>query len=82
MAWQATTFSLIALIVGVPLGIASGRWAWSLVANSIGSALHPTVPALLITVMIPATLVVCNVVAAFPGWAAARVAPATIIRSE
>jgi hypothetical protein len=27
VAWQATTFALLATLVGVPLGIAGGRWA-------------------------------------------------------
>jgi len=52
VAWETTTFSLIALIAGVPLGLAGGRWAWNLVANGIGSASRPTVPAMLIVLMI------------------------------
>ncbi len=32
VVWQATSFALLALLVGLPLGIAGGRWAWELVA--------------------------------------------------
>src|SRR5205823_9586917 len=30
VVWQATTLSAIALLIGVPLGTAGGRWAWTL----------------------------------------------------
>jgi hypothetical protein len=82
VAWQATTFSFVALIVGVPLGIISGRWVWSLVASNIGSATPPFVPVLAVTLVVPATVAVCNIMAAIPGWVAARVPPATTMRSE
>jgi ABC-type antimicrobial peptide transport system permease subunit len=82
IAWQATTFSFVALIVGVPLGIVAGRWAWNLVASNIGSATPPFVPVLAIILVVPAVVAVCNIMAAVPGWVAARVPPATTIRSE
>ncbi len=82
VAWEATTFSVVALIVGIPLGIAAGSWAWSLVASSVGSASPALVPALAIALIVPATLVVCNLTAAVPGWMAARVPPATVMRSD
>jgi ABC-type antimicrobial peptide transport system permease subunit len=82
IAWQATTFSFVALIVGLPLGIVAGRWAWNLVASNIGSATPPFVPVLAIILVVPAVVAVCNIMAAVPGWVAARVPPATTIRSE
>ena len=33
VAWQATTFVVVGLVVGIPLGVAAGRTAWSLVAD-------------------------------------------------
>src|SRR5207249_552311 len=30
VAWQATTLALVALVLGLPLGVAAGRWAWTL----------------------------------------------------
>ena len=44
VAWQATSFALLALLLGLPLGIAGGRWAWSAVASGIGSASPAIVP--------------------------------------
>ena len=34
--WQVATVTAVALVVGVPLGIAGGRWAWQLFANQAG----------------------------------------------
>ncbi|HEY5023717.1 MAG TPA: FtsX-like permease family protein [Acidimicrobiales bacterium] len=82
VAWQATSFSLVALVVGIPLGVVGGRWAWNLVASGIGSVSPPVVPTVAIVVTVPAALVVANVMAAWPGWVAARVAPAVVMRNE
>jgi ABC-type lipoprotein release transport system permease subunit len=82
VGWQATSFFLVALVVGLPLGIAGGRWAWDAVASGVSSVSVPLVPVAAIVVIVPAALVVANVVAAWPGRAAARVAPAAAMRAE
>jgi hypothetical protein len=82
VAWQSTSFALVAVVVGLPIGVAAGRWAWSLVASGIGSVSPATVPAMAVAIVIPATILVANAIAAAPGWSAARVAPAVILRSE
>ena len=82
VAWQATTLALVALVVGIPLGVVGGRWAWNLVATGIGSVSPPVIPTLAIVVIVPAALVVANGIAAWPGWVAARVAPAVAMRNE
>jgi hypothetical protein len=82
VAWQATLFASLALVVGLPVGIAVGRWSWTLVATGIGSAAPPVVPALWVALLVPLTLLLANVIAAGPAWAAARLAPAAAIRSE
>src|SRR5208282_5859533 len=45
VAWQASTILVIATIVGVPLGIAGGRWAWTSFASAIGVVPSTVVPA-------------------------------------
>jgi ABC-type antimicrobial peptide transport system permease subunit len=82
VAWQATSVSLVALLVGLPLGVACGRWAWNVVTPGIGSVSPPLVPTEAIAALVPATLLVANVIAAWPAWVAARVAPAVVMRSE
>ena len=70
IAWQATTFSVVALIIGIPLGVAAGRWTWNLVASGIGSVSPPIVPTVLVVLTIPTTIAVANLIAALPGRAA------------
>lgn len=82
VAWQATWVSLVALLLGIPLGVAGGRWAWSLVASGMGSTSPPVVPTLEICFVIFAAVALANVIAAWPGWMAARVAPGVAMRSE
>ena len=82
VSWQATTFSVVALIVGIPLGVIAGRWTWHLVASSIGSSSPAQVPDLLVALIVPATLLVCNLIAAVPGWSAARVPPAIVMSND
>jgi len=82
VAWQATSFALVALVVGVPLGVAIGRWAWHAVASSIYSVSPPLIPYVAIALILPAVLVVCNLIAAGPARAAGRLAPALAMRSE
>jgi ABC-type lipoprotein release transport system permease subunit len=82
VAWQATSMGLAALAIGVPVGVAAGRWGWNTVATQIGSAAPPVVPLLALAVLVPAVLVAVNVIAGVPGWSAARIAPARAMRAE
>jgi ABC-type lipoprotein release transport system permease subunit len=82
VAWQATALAAVALLVGLPLGVAGGRWAWALFAGSVGVGPGAAVPLSTIALVVPVTLVLANVIAAGPGWAAARVKPAVALRTE
>lgn len=82
VAWLATTLVVVALAFGLPLGVAAGRSAWRVFAGELGIVPQPVVPMLAIVVVVPATLVVANVLAAIPGRAAARTRPALVLRSE
>jgi ABC-type antimicrobial peptide transport system permease subunit len=82
VAWQATTLVVLAIIVGVPLGAAAGRWVWQLFAERIGIAPHPRVPLPTLLLFIPVALAVANLLAAGPGWVAGRLKPAPVLRTE
>jgi hypothetical protein len=82
LAWQATTLMVIALLIGLPVGIAGGRWGWRVFAGQLGVLPEPVVPLVAIFVAVPGALVVANLAAALPGRAAARTHPATVLRSE
>ena len=82
VAWQSTTLAVVALLFGVPLGVAGGRWVWRVFADELGIVPQPVVPALAVLVLVPATVVVANVLAAGPGRAAAGTRPALVLWSE
>jgi ABC-type lipoprotein release transport system permease subunit len=82
VAWQATTFALVAGLLGVPLGLVGGRWAWRLVAEQLGVTAGPVVPPFPVLAITTGALLIANLAAAGPGWAAARIQPAVALRSE
>ncbi|HWF16522.1 MAG TPA: FtsX-like permease family protein [Acidimicrobiales bacterium] len=82
IAWQSTIVALIGTVVGVPVGIALGRWLWDLFARDIHSVPDPSVPVVLITVITLGAILLANVVAVAPGRYAARTSTALLLRAE
>jgi hypothetical protein len=82
VAWQATTFASLALLFGIPIGVVVGRWVWTALADNLGTVAEPIVPVLALVVAVPAVLLIANAVAFVPGRIAARLRPATVLRSE
>jgi hypothetical protein len=82
VAWQATTVAVVALAAGLPLGVALGRWTWSLLIDRIGLVAEPVTPWPALLAGVLATVLVANLVAAWPGRMAARTRPAVALRSE
>jgi hypothetical protein len=82
VAWQASVAAIVGIIVGVPAGIALGRWLWDLFAHSIYAVPLPTVPVLEVLLVALGALVLANLVAAVPGQMAARTPTALILRAE
>ena len=65
-----------------PLGIAAGRWVWAVFAGRLGVPPRPVTPVLAVTLLVPATIVLANLVAAVPARLAARTQPAAALRTE
>ena len=82
VAWQATIAVGLGAIVGVPLGIALGRFLWDLFARQISVVPEPAVPGLPVVLITAGALVLANIVAAVPGRLAARTPPALLLRAE
>ena len=82
LVWQASVIACIAVVVGLPLGVAFGRELWTLFAESINAVPEPTVPAFWVAVVAIGALVFANVVAAIPGRLAARTPAAVVLRVE
>jgi predicted lysophospholipase L1 biosynthesis ABC-type transport system permease subunit len=80
-AWQVSMLTGPALLAGLPLGIAAGRWSWAIFARDLGipdAAITPTWP---VPVMVPAVILIANAVAVWLGRATARLSPADALRA-
>ena len=82
VAWQSTVVAAVGLVIGVPVGIAVGRWLWLAFARELSAVPDPVVPAASIALASVAALVVANLVAALPGRAAGRTPAAVVLRAE
>jgi hypothetical protein len=82
IAWQSTVVAVMAVVVGVPLGIAVGRQLWILFAHSINAVPEPTVSVPALAAVIVGAVVFANVVAGIPGRIAARTPAALVLRAE
>jgi ABC-type lipoprotein release transport system permease subunit len=80
--WQAMTVALIALVLGIPLGVIVGRVSWRWVAESTPLLYVAPIAALAIVVAIPAAIILASVLAAYPATRAAGVRPAEVLRTE
>ncbi len=79
---QISTILAVAVVIGIPLGIAAGRWAWTAFASAIGVVPAPVVPATAIALGVLALLAVGNMLATWPAVMAARTSAARVLRSE
>ncbi len=82
IAWQTTLMLLIALALGVPLGIVAGRLAWRAFAGSLGVVPVTVVPVLVLAAGAVVLAVAGNVLAVVPAAVAARTDPAGVLRAE
>lgn len=82
VCWQASILVGIGVVVGIPLGIVLGRWAWMLFARDIYVVPQPSVPVLSLVLVVVGALAFANLVAALPGRIAARTPAAIVFRSE
>jgi hypothetical protein len=81
VTWQSVTVAAVALLLGMPLGVAGGRLLWDLLANQLGTVARPVTPLTLLG-LIPLAVAMAVLVAAAPAVLAARTAPASVLRGE
>jgi ABC-type lipoprotein release transport system permease subunit len=82
LCWQTTTVALVGIVIGVPLGVATGRLIWRAFADDLGVVPVPMVIPWVIIAIALGTLVVANLLAIGPALIAARTRPASLLRSE
>jgi hypothetical protein len=72
----------MALLIGVPAGIACGRLFWQLFAYQLGITPVVAVSAAVLSIMAASWLAAAAVIAALPGETATRNLPARVLHSE
>jgi len=82
ISWQASVAGVVGVVVGLPLGVAVGRWLWTLFAEEVFAVPRPTVPVGPLILVAVGALALVNVVAALPGLIAARTRIALVLRAE
>ncbi|HEX3542836.1 MAG TPA: FtsX-like permease family protein [Acidimicrobiales bacterium] len=80
--WQATTVAVVAVALGVPLGILVGARAWLWVADSAPLVFVTPVATLVALAVVPATFVVANAIAVLPARRVARLRPSEVLRAD
>jgi hypothetical protein len=82
VAWQATTLAVVGLIFGIPLGLALARTLWRVVAERTPVVYVPPLALIAVLLVVPLSLLVANVLAAYPGQRAVRQRISTVLRAE
>jgi FtsX-like permease family len=80
--WQALVTVAIGTAVGIPLGVAVGRFLWTRFAGELYVVPQPVIaPGTVVAVTVSA-LAVATAIAILPGWRAARTPVAAALRAE
>jgi len=81
VGWQALTSIAVGVIIGTPLGLLAGRFAWHTFAEQLGLVPRADIPIGWIGVVVVAAVALTLLAAVAPARAAARIAPSEVLRS-
>ena len=82
VGWEAITLALIALVVGVPLGLVVGRLAWTAIAGPSNVVVRIDLSVLGIAVLVAGVAAIAGAAAMWPAHRAAQLRPADALGSE
>jgi hypothetical protein len=82
VTWQAAVIGVVALAVGVPLGLVVGRQVWRVLADSLSFVYVGPISAVALVAVVPLVLAALAVLALWPARDAARLRTAEVLRSE
>jgi hypothetical protein len=72
----------VALLAGLPLGVAGGHWAWGLFAGEVGLSPAAVTPLSLLLLTVPTAIIAAIAVTLPSGRRCAGLNPAAVLRSE
>ncbi len=82
VTWQTVTNVVIALVIGIPLGIAAGRTLWTRLGDGLGVVPDPVTPLAALLALAGAALLASAALSYAGGTLLARTRPAAALRSE
>jgi len=82
MSWQSFLTVAVGIVVGLPLGVAAGRWIWTVFADQIHVVPSPTVPVAALALVVALLVVTALAVSVRPAVQAARTTPVRWLRAE
>jgi hypothetical protein len=82
LAWQASAVAAVALVVGLPVGVALGRWSWRLTADALWVVSTPEIPVAALALVAVAAVVVVNAAALGAAALVRRGSPSAALRAE
>ena len=80
--WQATAVVMVSLVVGVPLGIVAGRFAWDLTASGFGVISEVVIPGWQLATIVAGSIVAGNLLAVVPAAVSSRMRPTPLLRAQ
>jgi hypothetical protein len=82
IGWQATVLALVGLVFGIPLGLALARTLWRVVAERTPVVYVAPLALLSLVLVVPVSILVVNILAAYPGHRAVRQRISAVLRAE
>ena len=82
ITWQMLTLLLVALVVGLPLGIVAGHWTWAGFATSLGVVPVTVVPLISLVVGLVLLVGAGALLASLPRFFSREASTASLLRTE
>ena len=79
---QSTALVVVALVIGLPIGIIAGRVLWSIFGATLGVPVTPALPIGWIAGGAVVVVFLANLIAVVPGLVASRIPASAALRSE
>ena len=79
---QALALAAAGAVIGVPVGLITGRLVWRTLLAGVGAVADPAIPWALVAVTVPLAAIVAALLSWAPGRSAVSALPADQLRAE